>query len=239
MRKRHPLELQAQDLRYSCDPKTLGFKSTDELEPLDQVIGQDRAVRSIDFGLTIRSFGYNIYAAGVPGTGKKSLIKSFVDRIAKDQPVPPDIFYVHNFSDPDHPCVLKASPGIGVQFKKDMEEVIRTLKVELPKAFQSEEYEKRKAGIIEDFQRERQAAIEAVQAEARKNDMIIKGTDTQVMTIPLVNGQEITTEAFDQLPPEQQEDIRQRQKNISASINNAYREIRNLQQAAQEKIREL
>jgi len=239
VRKRHPLELQAQDLRYSCDPKTLGFKSTDELEPLDQVIGQDRAVRSIDFGLTIRSFGYNIYAAGVPGTGKKSLIKSFVDRIAKDQPVPPDIFYVHNFSDPDHPCVLKASPGIGVQFKKDMEEVIRTLKVELPKAFQSEEYEKRKAGIIEDFQRERQAAIEAVQAEARKNDMIIKGTDTQVMTIPLVNGQEITTEAFDQLPPEQQEDIRQRQKNISASINNAYREIRNLQQAAQEKIREL
>ena len=82
MNKSHPLELKPRDLRYVCNPKSLGFQSTEEVEPLDQVIGQDRAVRSIDFGLTIRCFGYNIYAAGVPGTGKKSLIKSFVERIA-------------------------------------------------------------------------------------------------------------------------------------------------------------
>lgn len=226
-------------MRYVCNPKTLGFQSTEEVEPLDQVIGQDRAVRSIDFGLTIRCFGYNIYAAGVPGTGKKSLIKSFVERIAREQPVPPDIFYVHNFSEPDYPCALKAPPGVGNQFKRDMDHLIGTLKEELPKAFQGEEYEKRKARIIEEFQRQRQAAIEMVQAEARKNDMVIKGTDTQVMTIPLVNGEEVGPEAFEQLDPRVQEDIRRRQKNLGVSINNAYREIRKLQQAAQEKVREL
>ncbi len=239
MNKSHPLELKARDLRYVCNPKALGFQSTEEVEPLDQVIGQDRAVRSIDFGLTIRCFGYNIYAAGVPGTGKKSLIKSFVERIAREQPAPPDIFYVHNFTEPDYPCALKAPPGIGTQFKKDMDHLIGTLKGELPKAFQGEDYEKRKARIIEDFQRERQAAIEIVQAEARKNDMVIKGTDTQVMTIPLVNGEEVGPEAFEQLAPKVQEDIRRRQKNLSVSINAAYREIRTLQQSAQEKVKDL
>jgi lon-related putative ATP-dependent protease len=237
--KTHALELHPRDLRYTCDPKTLGFQSTEELEPLDQVIGQDRAVRSIDFGLTIRSFGYNIYAAGVPGTGKKSLIKSFVDRIARAQPAPPDTFYVHNFSEPDYPCALRAAPGVGTQFKRDMDHLIGTLKEELPKAFQGEDYEKRKARIVEDFQRERQSFIEAVQAEARKNDMVIKGTDTQVMTIPLVKGEEVSPEAFEKLAPKVQEDIRRRQKNLGVSINNAYREIRQLQQSAQEKVREL
>ncbi|RPI24452.1 MAG: ATP-binding protein [Acidobacteria bacterium] len=239
VKKSHPLQLKAPDLRYVCDPKSLGFQTTEEVEPLDQVIGQDRAVRSIDFGLSIRSFGYNIYAAGVPGTGKKSLIKSFVDRIARNQPVPPDIFYVHNFAEPDFPYALKARPGVGAQLKKDMDDFIGTLRLELPKAFQSEDYEKRKARIVEDFQRERQTSIEMVQSEARKSDMVIKGTDTQVMTVPLVNGQEVSPEAFEQLPAKVQEDIRRRQKNLSVSITNAYREIRNLQQAAQDKIRDL
>jgi len=239
VKKSHPLELNTRELRYVCDPKTLGFQSTEEVEPLDQVIGQDRAVRSIDFGLTMRCFGYNIYAAGVPGTGKKSLIKSFVERIAREQPAPPDIFYVHNFTEPDYPFAIKASPGMGTQFKRDMDHLIGTLKDELPRAFQSEDYEKRKARIIEEFQRERQAFIETVQAEARKNEMLIKGTDTQVMTIPLVNGQEVGPEAFEQLPPKVQEDIRRRQKNLGVSINNAYREIRQRQQSAQEKVHEL
>ena len=133
----------------------------------------------------------------------------------------------------------KRPPGSGTQFKRDMDHFIGTLKEELPKAFQGEDYEKRKARIVEEFQRQRQAAIEIVQAEARKNDMVIKGTDTQVMTVPLVNGEEVGPEAFEQLVPKVQEDIRRRQKNLSVSINAAYREIRNLQQAAQEKVREL
>jgi len=238
--KRHPLELKANQLRYICDPNRLGFKTTEELEPLDQVIGQDRAVRSIDFGLTIRSFGYNIYAAGVPGTGKKSLIKMFVERIAREQEVPPDIFFVNNFSEPDHPRAIKARAGLGAQFRRDMEQFIGTLKQELPKAFQSEDYEKRKAKVLEEFQRERQQAIEAVQEEARKNEMLIKGgADTQVLAVPLVNGEEMPAEAFEQLPSKVQEGIRRRQKNLSESLNAAYREIRSFQQKAQDRMHDL
>jgi lon-related putative ATP-dependent protease len=238
-KKRHPFELKPKDLKYVCDPNSLGFKTTEELEPLDQVIGQDRAVRSIDFGLTIRSFGYNIYAAGVPGTGKKSLIKMFVDRIARKREVPPDIFYVNNFSEPDHPRAIKAPAGLGAQLKRDMEAFVGTLKEELPKAFQGEDYEKRKTRVFEEFQRDRQSAIEAVQSEARKNEMVIKGGDTQVLAVPLINGEEMPSETFDQLPARVQENIRRRQKNLSTSLSAAYREIRSLQQRAQDKLREL
>jgi lon-related putative ATP-dependent protease len=239
VKRAHPLRLKAKQLRYVCDPKALPFQSTEEIEPLQEIIGQDRAVKAINFGLSIRSFGYNIYAAGVPGTGKKSLIKSFVDRIAAQLPIPPDIFFVHNFSETDHPFALKVPAGKGVQFKRDMEAFISTLRQDLPKAFQSEDYEKRKAKIIEGFQFRRQAIIEGVQAEARKNDMVIKGSETHVLTVPLVNGEEVPPEAFEQLPAKIQEDIRRRQKNLSTSLNTAYREIRVLQVETQEKVREL
>ena len=234
--KSKALEIRAKQLRYVCNPRHLNFKTTEELEPVDQVIGQDRAVRSIDFGLTIRRFGYNIYAAGVPGTGRKSLIKSFVERIAHTQPVPPDIFFVYNFAEPDHPRAVTAPAGTGPKFKKEMEQLVATLKEELPKAFQTDDYEKRKGRILEDFQRKRHSVIEIVQTEARKNDMVIKGTDAQVVTVPLVNGEEVSSDALDQLPAEVQEDIRRHQKNLSVSIGAAFRKVRQLQAKAHDKM---
>jgi len=237
--KRKALEIPARQLRYVCNPRQFTFKTTEDLEPVDRVIGQDRAVRSIDFGLTIRRFGYNIYAAGIPGTGRKSLIKSFVERIARTQPVPPDIFFVYNFAEPDHPRAVTAPAGTGPTFKKEMERFVATLKEELPKAFQTDDYEKRKGRILEDFQRKRQSVIEIVQTEARKNDMVIKGTDSQVVTVPLVDGEEVPSEAFDQLPPDVQEDVRRRQKNLSVSIGAAYRKVRQLQAKAHDKMRNL
>ena len=237
--KSKAFEVTIKQLRYVCNPRHLNFKTTEELHPVDEVIGQDRAVRSIDFGLSIRRFGFNIYAAGVPGTGRKSLIKSFVERIARTEPVPPDIFFVYNFAEPDHPRAMTAPAGTGVKFKKEVEQLVLALKEELPKAFQTDDYEKRKGRILEDFQRKRQSVIEIVQTEARKNDMVIKGTDAQVLTVPLVNGEEVPADALDQLPPEVQEEIRRHQKNLSVSIGAAFRKVRQLQAKAHDKMRNL
>jgi lon-related putative ATP-dependent protease len=234
-----PYELNWKCLRYVCDASRFEFQTTDELDPLDGIIGQDRAVRAIDFGLEMRSFGYNIYAAGVPGTGKKSLIKSFVERIARNQPVPPDIIYVHNFREPAHPCSIKLTAGRGSEFKQDMEKLVSTLKQELPAAFQGEDYERRKSRIIELFQARRGAIIEQVQARARESGLAIKGAESQVVTIPLANGGELTAEEFERLPPEQQEEIRRKQKILAEVIKDAYREIRDLQEKAQNRLREL
>jgi lon-related putative ATP-dependent protease len=242
-KERSPLgsahELNWKSLRYTCDASHFDFETTDQLDPLDGIIGQDRAVRAIDFGLEMRSFGYNIYAAGVPGTGKKSLIKSFVERIARNQPVPPDILYVHNFQEPDYPRSIKLTAGLGSEFKQEMERLVSSLKEELPRAFQSEDYERRKSRIIDAFQGRRNTIIEQVQAKARESGLAIKGAESQVLTIPLANGEELTADEFERLPQEQQEEIRRKQKILGETIKDAYREIRDFQDKAQNRLREL
>lgn len=236
--KKHK-ELSVKDLRSICDPTQFDFKTTEEIPPLDGVIGQERAVRAMEFGLRVKSLGYNIYAAGPPGTGKKSLMKSFVERIASRQAVPPDIFFVHNFSEPDHPRVIKVPTGVGCQFEKDMEDLVENLKEEIPKALQSEDYERRRNEILEKFQQKRNELIEAVQGQARKHNLAIKGEGPQILTIPVANGEEITPEDFEKLPPEEQDKIREQQRNVAELIQEAFREIRDMQQQTQEKLKEI
>ncbi|MBI4446612.1 MAG: AAA family ATPase [Acidobacteria bacterium] len=228
-----------EDLRYRCDPGLLEFESTEELEPLEEVIGQDRAVRSLEFGLSMQSFGYNIYAAGPPGTGKKSLLKTFVERLAAKKPVPPDIVFLHNFSDPDNPRAIKVPAGIGNEFNRDMEELVEGLRQEIPKALQSEDYEKRRTELIEKFQLKRAQLIESVQVRARKKNLALKGDGAQILAVPVVNGEEMTPEQFERLSEEEQGRIREQQKEISEEIQDAYREIRELQQRTQEHLKDL
>jgi len=71
-------ELAVSELRATCDPSSLPCETTNELETLSDMIGQDRASRAIQFGLGMKSFGYNLFVAGTPGTGKKTLIRSLV-----------------------------------------------------------------------------------------------------------------------------------------------------------------
>jgi hypothetical protein len=61
-------ELKISDLRLICDPKIFKFKNTSEVKPLDTVIGQERAVEAIDFGLNMNDPGYNIFVTGLAGS---------------------------------------------------------------------------------------------------------------------------------------------------------------------------
>lgn len=232
-------KLKSSELRFLCDPCELGFETTDQLEPLEQIIGQQRAVRAVDLGLGMRSFGYNIYVAGSPGTGKKTLIRSLVEKIASRQDVPPDIFYVHNFDDPDHPRVILVPAGTACKFKRDMTRLLDTLKEEIPKAFKSEDYESRRNAILQTFQMERAKRIDSLQKRAREMNLAVKTSGAQILTVPLIDGKEVTPEEFEELPEQQQQELRKKQKNLSEIIQETYREIRRLQQETQEKVREL
>ena len=113
--------LKAKDLRKECSTNIFKFNSTAEVRPLRGIIGQDRAVRSLDFGLNIDNSGYNIYLAGVFGTGKTTLAREMLEKKAAREPVPPDWFYVYNFKKPDCPLALQLPAGKGQEFKKDLE----------------------------------------------------------------------------------------------------------------------
>jgi len=73
-------ELKAADLRCICDPKIFKFKNTSEIKPLDGVIGQKRAVQAIEFGLNMKSSGYNIFVTGEEGTGKSTIVNDLVSK---------------------------------------------------------------------------------------------------------------------------------------------------------------
>ena len=127
-------ELDAGQLRYTCDPSSFKFKSTAELKPLDRIIGQERAIEALKLGLGIKDVKnrYNIYVAGDPGTGKISAVEHFLSRASADEPQPPDLCYVHNFENPYSPNYLELPAGRGCQLRTDLEHLIKRLKREIP-----------------------------------------------------------------------------------------------------------
>ncbi|MBI2893663.1 MAG: AAA family ATPase [Deltaproteobacteria bacterium] len=129
-------ELQPQDLRIECTPDSLGFRTTEELEPLDDFVGQERAIRALRVGLGIDREGYNLFVAGSPGTGRVSLTMRHVEQAAKGRPAPEDLCYVHDFGDPHHPIPLRLPAGQGPRFAADVDRLVRGPAAERPARFE-------------------------------------------------------------------------------------------------------
>ena len=131
--------LPVEKLRNICDSNFMHCESTKDLVPLSEIIGQERAVRALKFGLGIKNNGFNVYVAGNPGTGRKTAVKNFVEAQAKTQPVPPDWCYVNNFGNQYEPKAIKLDAGKGKEFREDLKNFIENVKTALRKAFESED----------------------------------------------------------------------------------------------------
>ena len=128
-----PYELDYTQLKNYCTPDDFSFQTTAELEPLEGIIGQERAVKAFDFGLAVKMKGYNIYMSGPSGTGKTTYACRSTEKLAVTEPVPTDWCYVHNFQNPKKPIALYFEAGTGKHFKEDMIKLVAIFKKELPK----------------------------------------------------------------------------------------------------------
>jgi len=124
-----PDKLTVDELYKCCDPSIFTFKTTDDLPVFYGTIGQEKALDALDFGLSLESTGFNIFLLGENGTGRITTIKSILMQKAVNEPVPSDWCYVYNFKDPDASIAISLEPGEASVFQKDMEELIKTLKV--------------------------------------------------------------------------------------------------------------
>jgi hypothetical protein len=106
-------DLPIEKLRRTCDPSILCCESSAELSPLSTIIGQERAVRALKFGLGIKERGFNIYVAGRPGTGRTTAVESFLEEVAKGEPTPSDWCYVNHFRDSSRPNAIQLPSGRG------------------------------------------------------------------------------------------------------------------------------
>ena len=182
-------ELTAEQVRLMCDPELFHCNSTEELEPIEGIIGQDRAISALKFGLNILKPGFNIYVSGLAGTGRTTAIKSFLELLAAQKDTPSDWCYVHNFQDSYCPKALKVPAGIGQELQKDMKHAVDNAKRSLTQAFASKEYAERRAEITEDFNKKREAIFDIIGKRARDNGFLLRTTQVGLLFVPAANGE--------------------------------------------------
>ena len=146
--------LTASDLRWRCDPSQFEFETTRELDGLEGLLGQSRAESAIEFGLGIRREGYNLYALGPPGSGKRTVIRNYLEKRSKDEPRPSDWCYVNNFQDEDRPKVIEVPAGIGRELEQDVSQLVDDIQSAIPAALESEEHRRKIEQAEQQFQDE-------------------------------------------------------------------------------------
>ncbi|MEC9314047.1 MAG: ATP-binding protein [Pseudomonadota bacterium] len=199
-------ELQVNDLYQHCDPDNWQFNTTADLETLPTIIGQDRALSAIDFGVNIDAEGYNLFIMGPAGVGKYTMIKRFLDEHSRHKPRAKDWAYLNNFADPQKPWAVSLPAGQGNQLRHDIETIITHLETELPQAFDDEYYRGRMRSLEEAARKHRVRLFGTLQAEAdRKGVVLLRMQDGSYAFAAQREGQAMTSEEFEQLPAHEQE----------------------------------
>jgi predicted ATP-dependent protease len=193
-------ELDAASLRRLQPPEALGFASTEEVEPLDCPVGQDRAGEAITFGLEAPMAGYNIFATGPAGVGKRTVIEAHLHRQARDRPSPGDWVYLHNFRDPRRPIAVALGSGQGERLVGDMRRFLEDSRRELATAFESDTYSRRQSELTDPIEHEQEAALAELREQAQAGGVAFELTPAGVVTVPLRGGHPMTPAEFAQLP---------------------------------------
>jgi lon-related putative ATP-dependent protease len=232
-------ELKVSDLRRICDPKIFKFKNTSEVRPLDTVIGQERAVEAIDFGLNMNDPGYNIFVTGLAGTGKSTIVRDLVTKHAKTLSTPNEWCLVNNFKDEFRPKAITVPPKNAIRFSKKMNRAIESLKKDLPEIFENETYIKKLSGIKNKYADRQHDLYEHLEIFAAKKNLQIEQTEDDFQTIPLVDGQPITPEDFNTLPENVKSTIEENLRSIQSEIESIAMEVDKNNQALHADIEKL
>jgi lon-related putative ATP-dependent protease len=225
-------------LRKECDPSSLAFANTSELEPLEDIIGQERAVRAMEFGLKIDTRGYNIFMSGMTGTGKTSYAVNCAKKIAKESKVPDDWCYIYNFENPNQPRAINLPSGLGRVFQKDMEDFIKVLQLEISRAFDSEDYEREKTAIATEFQEKRAELLDELNEDAEKQGFKVKTTNAGIYFLPVIEGRTITEEEYGELDEKIKQEITEKSNIVQLETIDIIRKIKNVEKEAEERVTE-
>ena len=232
-------ELSYTELKNSCRPKDLSFDTTAELEPLVGIIGQERAVKALDFGLMVKIKGYNIYMAGPSGTGKTTYAKTSAERLAETEPVPDDWCYVYNFQNPRSPVAINLTAGLGKQFRDDMSELVQLMQEELRKAFRTDDYEQQKNDLLRSVDEQRNALMEKMGKVAAEHDFQVKTTNSGIYFMPVVKGETVGEEEYDDLGEEVKAEIEKNSQIVQEKASAIMRDIRELDKESKRKVENL
>lgn len=229
----------AEQLRWECDPRELDFQTTEELPELVDTIGQERALRSINFSLGMMESGFNLFISGEAGTGRTSSIMALLKKRARDEAAPHDWCYVHNFKNPDNPLALALKAGMGSELEKDMAELLTAVRSHIPKALESKDYENQKAAIMEAHQEKNNELFTALEREAQERGFSLQRTVSGLVMVPQKEGRNFTQEEFEALPAQEQEAIDTVGNDLKEKLADVISQIRENEKTVKEALAQL
>ncbi len=232
-------KLSPEALYRRCGLEQFTFKTTEELSDVPQLIGQERAFSSIDFGTRIKRHGYNLFVIGTPGLGRHTSVRSLLEERAKAEKPPSEWVYVHNFAVPHCPQALELPHGRALAFRDSMEEMIDDLRSALTAVFESEEYQNRRNAIDEEFHQHQEEGFAALKDKADAAGIAILKTPMGFALAPMADGAVIPPETFNALPEEDRDGYKEKIQTLQVDLEAILKSIPKWDKERRAKLREL
>lgn len=195
-------KLLPEDLKVYCDPYIFPYETTKDLKKNRSLIGQDRALEALEYGLSMRRKGYNIFVSGLVGTGKTSYSQIVASEFACKKPVGDDWSYVYNFNRPNSPRAINFKAGKAKDFKNQLESSIARIEEAIPKALGSKGYERARNKIISENKKIVGKILLELNKFAKDYNFIFKNRENGLVAMPLLDGKPMTEEDIDNLSEE-------------------------------------
>jgi lon-related putative ATP-dependent protease len=231
--------LEPSQLYQSTDPEQFTFKTTAELPDLKSPVGQPRAVEAMQFGTNIQRKGFNVFALGPTGVDKQAFVRQFFEREAQEEPVPCDWCYINNFDTPHKPWAIQLPAGTGIQFRKDMEQLVGELQTALLAAFEGDEYQNRRQAIGEEFKERQEQAFKELQEKAQEQSLAVLRTPAGLAFAPVREGEVLSREEVEKLTEEQRAKLEQDVEGLQEELQRILRQLPTWQREMRDKVRQL
>ena len=232
-------ELSPVDLKSRFDLKKLNCKTTEELRPLEGIIGQDRAVKALKFGLNIQQNGFNIFVSGYTGTGRTTGVSEFVQEFAKSKPLPHDWCYVNNFNTPYEPNAISLPSGRGKVFQNDMKIFILSIRSLIPKTFESKDYSEKRDSVVKSIEVQKEKLLNDMNKRAQDQGFVLKSSQIGVFIVPVIDGKLLNEQDFLLLSEEKKQEIQKKRSTINEDLKNTMDQVRDLEKKIDEEIRKI
>ena len=231
--------LAPEQLYTTCDVNQFSFETTDQLQDLKEIIGQDRALQALHFGVGIQQEGYNLFVLGPTGLGKHTVVREYLEDRSRSESPPHDWVYVNNFESPSKPIAINLECGHAHIFRDDMRQLVEDLRSAIPSAFEAEEYHARIQEIEDDLKRTAENTFNNLADEAESHNIRLLRTPHGFAFAPMKDNEVLKPDEFEKLPEKEQQRIDEIMSVLEEKLTGILRMQPQWQREARNKIKEL
>jgi ATP-dependent Lon protease len=238
-----------ENLRWRLDPASLSFDTTDELQALTDIIGQDRGVAAFRFGIQVEKPGYNVFVTGAAGSGRMATVRKLLSEMSQKDRVPEDLCFVRNFRDPETPLLLRFPGGQGGAFKKDIKFLVDSLKKEIPQIFESQEYIGAKKEITQAYEKKAGSFFKNLEKKVKENGFAIvelqQGQFKRPQVMPVLEQGPVPMEQVEAMaeqgrfPQEKFEKMKETYDSLRKEVDQVFIDLRDLQREVTQKVEQM